>query len=317
MVSWLAERSVDAVAAALEKVCPELVGPPIELHDMWVETGNPLWARSSAFVGDAWVVKFAWSEPAAIKLEREIHTLLAVATSDRPPPVRRVSAWSSDPVLMVSPFVPGSPVLGNAIARSSAAQVHHLGGELANMLAAFHDPATHGAIERSGVRLPPPTPQATTAELRARLSPMLDAPRRACVEGWCDWVDGALAAHEPEPVILHGDFHGYNLVVDESQQVQAVLDLEEASLGDYHYDFRYLPAQEPTLGLLLATVESYERLTKRRVSLDRVMAWHVRTVLGDALWRTEAEVALPGGGTPASWIDELDARMTELPLGKA
>lgn len=316
MVSWLGERSLDAVAAALGRVCPELVGRPLELHDMWVETGNPLWARSSAFVGDAWVVKFAWSEPAAIKLEREIHTLLALATSERPPPVRRVHAWSSDPVLMVSPFVPGSPVLGNAIAQSSAAQVRHLGDELASVLAAFHHPATRDAIERSGVQLPPPTPQATTAELRARLCPMLDSPRRARVDAWCDWVDGALAANEPDAVVLHGDFHGYNLVVDESQQVRAVLDLEEASRGDYHYDFRYLPAQEPTLGLLRATVASYERLTKRRVSLDRVMAWHVRTVHGDALWRTEADVALPGGGTPASWIDELAARMTALDLAR-
>ena len=87
-------------------------------------------------------------------------------------------------------------------------------------------------------------------------------------------------------------------------------------MGDYHYDLRYLPAQAPTLGLLLAAAASYERLTKREVALDRVMAWHVRTVLGDALWRTEAKVALPGGGTPASWIDELDARMTALDLEK-
>ena len=27
------------------------------------------------------------------------------------------------------------------------------------------------------------------------------------------------------------------------------------------------------------------------------MAWHVLTSLGDAMWRTEAGVALPGGGT--------------------
>ena len=281
---------------------------------MWVETGNPLWARSSAFVGAAWVVKFAWSESAAIKLAREIHTLLALATSARPPPVRRVHAWSSDPVLMVSPFVAGSPVLGNALARSSAAQVHHLGDELAKVLAAFHDQATRDAIERSRVQLRRPTPQATTDELRSRFAPTLDARRRALVEGWCDWVDGALAANEPEPTVLHGDFHGYNLVVDEAQRVRVVLDLEEASIGDYHYDFRYLPAQAPTLELLRATVASYERLTNRRVGLDRVMAWHVRTVLGDALWRTEADVALPGGGTPTSWIDELAARMTALDL---
>lgn len=66
--------------------------------------------------------------------------------------------------------------------------------------------------------------------------------------------------------------------------------------------------------MLRSTVASYEHLTKRHVALDRVMAWHVRTVLGDALWRTEANVSLPGGGTPATWIDELEARMTALNL---
>ena len=78
MVTWLAERSVDTVRAALTQLCPELGDLPIVLHEMWVETGNPLWARSSAFVGGAWVVKFAWTEPAAIKLEREIRTLRAL-----------------------------------------------------------------------------------------------------------------------------------------------------------------------------------------------------------------------------------------------
>ena len=40
------------------------------------------------------------------------------------------------------------------------------------------------------------------------------------------------------------------------------------------------------------------------------MAWHIRTVLGDALWRTEAGVPLPGkGGTAGTWVDELDDRM--------
>ena len=312
MVTWLAERSVDAVRATLAQLCPELDDLSIGLHDMWVETGNPLWARSSAFVGDAWVVKFAWSEPAAIKLEREIRTLLALATSERPLPVRRVHAWSSDPVLMVSPFVPGSPVLGDAIAQSSAAQVHDLGDELARVLAAFHDPTSLDVIRRSSVQLPAPTPQARTYDLRSRLCPVLDSRRRALVGRWCDWADGALTAISPSAALLHGDFHGYNLVVDDSMTVQVVLDLEEASIGDFHYDFRYLPAQEPTLRLFRATVASYERLAGRHVALDRVMAWHLRTVLGDALWRTEANVALPGGGTPEKWIDELDARMTTL-----
>jgi hypothetical protein len=51
--------------------------------------------------------------------------------------------------------------------------------------------------------------------------------------------------------------------------------------------------------------------------LPRVMAWHVRTVLGDALWRTEAAVGLPGGGTKEAWVDELEERFTELGLARS
>jgi aminoglycoside phosphotransferase (APT) family kinase protein len=319
MRTWLAERSIPAVREALAEVCPDLAALPIALHDSWVETGNPLWARSSAFMDNKWVVKFAWTEDAAAKLEREIQTLRALATSTHPPPVRRVHAWSWDPVLLVSPFVPGTPLTGQTIEQYSPTQKQRLAHELAEVLAAFHDPATHDAALRSHVQLPPPTPQAHTTEIRDGLCPMLDLRRRAIVRDWCDWTDQMLAT-AAEAVILHGDFHGYNLITDQDQVVRVVLDLEEASYGDYHYDFRYLPAQEPTLELFLATVASYERLTGRHVDRARVMAWHVRTVLGDALWRTEANVELPGGGTTAEWVDQLDENLkavTSTPRGKS
>jgi hypothetical protein len=41
------------------------------------------------------------------------------------------------------------------------------------------------------------------------------------------------------------------------------------------------------------------------------MAWHTLTHLGDALWRTEHDVDLPGGGTPASWVDDLADRLRQ------
>jgi hypothetical protein len=136
--------------------------------------------------------------------------------------------------------------------------------------------------------------------------------RSDVVTRWFDWVDDVLGPSVSEPVVLHGDFHGYNVVVDRTATVKAVLDFEEASVGDHHYDFRYLPAQAPTLDLFLATVDAYELIAERAVAVDRVMGWHIRTVLGDALWRTGARVALPGGGTPQQWIDELELRMTAL-----
>jgi ribosomal-protein-alanine N-acetyltransferase len=313
MSGALTERSVEAVRAALAAVVPELADLPIVLDDMWTDAGNPLWARSSAFVGDAWVVKFAWTPPAADRLFREGRVSQALGRARSDVPVRRVERLTEDPVLLVSPFVPGHPVTGDEIARAAPGEVQRLGAMLAAVLAAFHDPAAQAAIEAADLRLPIPSPQAGTSELRERLVPRLDPRRRALVDVWCVFTDDVLSI-AAESVVLHGDFHGYNVVVDDRQHVRVVLDLEEASYGDYHYDFRYLPAQAPTLDLFRAAVAEYERLTARVIDLRRVMAWHVRTVLGDALWRTAAGVPLPGGGTTEQWIDELAGRFEQLGL---
>jgi aminoglycoside phosphotransferase (APT) family kinase protein len=214
-------------------------------------------------------------------------------------------------VFFVSPFVPGEPVTGEEIARSSASDNRRLARSLAEVLVAMHHPDTLAAVVRAGVQLPAPVPQATTTGLQARLCPMLDRDRRALVQRWCDWIDGVLTA-PADAVVLHGDFHGYNVVVDHAQRVRTVLDLEEAARGDRHYDFRYLPAQEATLDLFLATAAEYERLAGVPVDVARVMAWHVRSALGDALWRTEAGIALPGGGTKEEWIAQIGARFSQL-----
>jgi aminoglycoside phosphotransferase (APT) family kinase protein len=114
---------------------------------------------------------------------------------------------------------------------------------------------------------------------------------------------------------LHGDFYRENLVFDSGfSRVRAVLDLEAAGFGDPNFDFRYLPGQAPTLGLFLDTTDAYERLSREKLDRRRIGAWHVLTVLGDALWRTEAGVELPGGGTPAEWVDQLDERLASLGL---
>lgn len=312
MTGWLADRSAAEVSRAVAGLCPDVAGLPVVLHDAWIEQGNPLWDRSSAFIGNDWVVKFAWSQPAAVKLEREINLLLALAASEDPPPVREVHAWSSDPVLLVSPFVVGSPVIGDAVAELDLNGLRHLAQGLARVLALFHRPEMLAAVVRAGVSLPTPTPQADVSELRARLVPRLDERRRSLVLAWCDWVEQVQGVPGPESVFLHGDFHGYNVVVDAAQTVKVVLDLEEAAVGDYHYDLRYLPAQAPTLELFRVTVVAYEQLTGRSVALERVMAWHIRTVLGDALWHTEAKVELPFGGTPERWVDELATRLADL-----
>jgi hypothetical protein len=59
-------------------------------------------------------------------------------------------------------------------------------------------------------------------------------------------------------------------------------------------------------------VAHYEMLTSTKLDVDRIMAWHLRTVLGDALWRAGAGIPLPDKRTPVQWVDDLTARFTAL-----
>ncbi|MFK0292926.1 hypothetical protein ACIQU6_20965 [Streptomyces sp. NPDC090442] len=47
---------------------------------------------------------------------------------------------------------------------------------------------------------------------------------------------------------------------------------------------------------------------------ERVVAWHLRIALGDALWRSEAGIPLPDRRTPSQWVDGLSARFTALDI---
>jgi hypothetical protein len=68
----------------------------------------------------------------------------------------------------------------------------------------------------------------------------------------------------------------------------------------------------PGVELLTAVMRHYQQITGRHLSADRVMAWHLRTALGDALWRSEAGIPLADHRTPPEWVDDLAARFTML-----
>ncbi|HYV77470.1 MAG TPA: hypothetical protein VE979_05045, partial [Streptosporangiaceae bacterium] len=72
------------------------------------------------------------------------------------------------------------------------------------------------------------------------------------------------------------------------------------------------PDMGPGVELLTAVIRHYEQITGRHLSTDRVMAWHLRTVLGDALWRSEAGIPLTDHRTPPERVDDLAARFTML-----
>jgi aminoglycoside phosphotransferase (APT) family kinase protein len=314
-VRWLAECSADALRDALRAVAPELSRLSFTVREPVPATkADPLYWSSSAVLGERFIAKFAWSRPAAIRLAHEIGTLIALGSIGlgREPSVPflpEVVASSADPLLLVTRIVPGASLfdVADSIDRDRAGQ------QLARFLAALQQPAmlerAEAAIGRlSGPMLPP----LTTRVLRDRLGRWIRPDQHRSILRWCDWADEVLASPGPA-VLVHGDLHGDNQVWDRGE-LRLVVDFETVGAAEAEYDLRTFPGPGlgPGVELLTAVLRHYQRITGRQLSLDRVMAWHLRTALGDALWRSEAGIPLADHRTPAAWVDDLAARFSAL-----
>ena len=312
-LTWLPDRSIESLRNALIRVAPDLSRGDILLSP-WIELSNPLWQGGSAIVDGDLVAKFAWSEPAAQRVWHEAQILKILGSHSTPLRTPKLVVTSLDPALLVTERVAGAPLTFDQVGKYDAASLERTASELAHFLAELHRPDVFEEIVRGVGQLATPTPQATTQAIRQRLSPWIRSDQIALVSEWCNWADYVLEEPRRE-VFAHGDFHGHNQIWDaEEGELRAVVDFGESGPVDAEFDFRYLPSQGPTVDLLVATCAKYVEYSGTAIDLARIMAWNIRTVLGDALWRSEAGVPLPDGGTPAEWVDGLGSRLAQLDL---
>lgn len=293
--------------------CPTLAELPLRVNERHAQS-NPLYWSSHAVVDGRFIVKFAWSELRAELLWREGVVLERLVAHCPSLPVPAPVVLHQAPALLATGLVDGVPLSRDWVATLTAAGTTAVADELGDFLARLH--GIDAGVVLAGLQAVAPTPQADTGALRGGFLGMVDGDRGATVLQWCDWVDAVLGApSDVSDVLVHGDLHGYNQVWDRaSSTLLAVVDFEGCGLGDPHFDLRYLPSNAPTIDLTLAVLDAYERCAGRRLAVERVMAWHVLTALGDALWRSRAGVELPGGGTPATYVDELVSRFDALGL---
>jgi aminoglycoside phosphotransferase (APT) family kinase protein len=313
VLTWLANGSESSLRHALKLVAPELADTGLSMSAT-PKVDDERWWASSAAIDSRLVVKFAWSEPAAEALWSEGQILGTLADLTPPLRVPRVALASSDPVLVLTEKVTGEPLTYDYVGQTNSDGIKYIATELASFLAELHRPEVLESVTAVLGVVQVPEPQATTATLRERMAPWIRPEQFDLVLRWCDWTDAILRS-PAEAVLVHGDLHGHNELWDfEHGVLTAVIDFGDAGACDPEYDFRYLPSQGPVIDFFTSVVIAYEQLTSRRIDVHRVMAWHMRSVLGDALWRSEASVALPGGGTPATWVDELHGRLQALRL---
>jgi aminoglycoside phosphotransferase (APT) family kinase protein len=306
---WLPDPSESSVRRAVMAAVPELARSRIEVASD-ISISNPEWASATAVVDGSFVVKFAWSEPAARRVRREASILGTLARVCPELRVPRLMGTTDNPVAFVTRLVAGEPLAFHDVQGLDEGERAAVATQLASFLATLHDTRLLHVVRERVPVLETPQPQGTTQAIRQRLPRFLDQRRVELVLSWCDWVDEILRTPSPELVLVHGDLHGFNQVWDPGTwTLRLVADFEVAGPSDPEYDLRYFPALEPTLGLLDAMREHYKRLTDRALDMKRVLAWHIRTALGDALWRSEANVALPGGSTPASYVDDIGLKL--------
>ena len=255
-------------------------------------------------------MKFAWSRPAALRLAHEIGVLAALARGTGVPFLPEVVASSTNPTLLITRRVPGASLFEVAgwIDPDRAAR------QLARFLAVLHHPGTRQRVEAAVGKLTGPVlPPATTATLRERLGTWIRPDQRRTVIQWWRRVDAVLASPGPA-VLVHGDLHGDNQVWDHDE-LRLVVDLATVGAAEPEYELRALPGPGlgPGLELLTSVMRHYQQVTGRRLSAERIMAWHLRPALDDALWRSEAGIPLTDHRTPPQWVDDLAARFS--PLG--
>jgi aminoglycoside phosphotransferase (APT) family kinase protein len=308
-MKWLAECSAAALGEAVRVVAPELSGYPIAVDEPRAGA-DPVYHSSSAVIGDRFIAKFAWSRPAALRIAREIGVLLALGREPAVPFLPEVVASSTDPLLMITRIVPGKSLfeVAGSIDRDRA------GLQLASFMAALHDPAARERAEDAVGRLSgPELPPATTMTLRDRLGRWIRPDQWGTVMRWCDWADAVLTAPAQPAVLVHGDLHGDNQVWN-GGELRLVVDFETIGAAEPEYELRTYPgpALGPGVELLTAVVRHYEQISGRPVSISRVMAWHLRQVFNDVLWRSEAGLPMADGRTPPQWVEDLAARFGAL-----
>ena len=308
-LTWLDEPTVDALRAALRMVAPDLAEATIVPRGL-EPNDDPLYCTASAVVDGRFVVKFAWARPAALRICRQAQILDALRTASPRLPLPEVTAVSRDPAMLVLRWVPAMPFF-EVRHRIGVAERDRVARDLATVLAELHDPGVLRAVVGTVGPLPEPTAHATTDTLRDRFGVLVRPDQRDQVLSWCDWADTVLAA-EGRSVLVHGDFHGDNHLWDqETLRLRLIIDLDTVGTGEPEFDLRCLPG-DCGIELFTATVAHYEKLTGTKLDVDRIMAWHLRTVLGDALWRAEAGIPLPDKRTPVQWVDDLTARFAAL-----
>ena len=251
-------------------------------------------------------MKFAWSGPAALRLAREIGVLTALRAAGGPVPARGRRQQHGPPAPDHQARAGHLPVRGRRLDRPGP------GRQAARLFPGGPAPsggarACRGRLGKLPARSPPPRPSpCATGSGRG--------PGRISAGGPALVRLGRRRAGLPAPAVLvHGDLHGDNQVWD-GDELRLVVDFETIGAAEPEYDLRTFPGPGTGPGRRAADRHHAPLPADHRApAVPRPGdGRHLRTALGDALWRSEAGIPLADHRTPPQWVDDLAVRFSAL-----
>lgn len=234
-------------------------GRPVDLADAELLVG---WENAVIKTGDGWIYRFPRLDRAEYERELVILKRLAGKLPVRTPDVvwtGRLNAFAAYRT------IDGAAADCEALRRAPNEVRRATARSLADFLVAMH--GSLDETERAELGIGTQDPQAIVAELEEAL-PTLPPPTRDRLRALlAAYQQTELAAPESRPVVLHGDFHFGNLVLDQPTGVVAgVWDFSCVEYGNPASDLRYLIRDRAELGEPIA--DSYAELSGRTLDLD-------------------------------------------------
>jgi hypothetical protein len=175
-LGWLSEYSEPALRRALRSTGAELDRLPIELTGT-NDLSRPTWASGSARIDGAFVAKFAFSEPTAVRVWHEARVLELLGEQPKFD-VPELVAASPNPAFLATRIVEdGVPLSYELVSASIPERIDLLSIELARFLANLHAPPDPRARARAA-RRPAPHPGARATGNHRRAADTVHA------DGW-------------------------------------------------------------------------------------------------------------------------------------
>lgn len=203
------------------------------------------------------VYRYPRHAAAAAKLEDEVAVLNAV--HQQAWPIKLPVMYEHTPTYTSYEYIPGQVLTKDILDSFTEDDITRVGGQLGSFLSQLHR-MDHTAVDQKATKH-------TTTLLEYYTDRIASAGGKPMHKAAVTALGGLSVTNTPE-VVVHGDLHGLNMVIDPvTRNLTGVIDLSEMEIGDPHQDFRKLFMADPRL--LQPAIDNYDQ----PIDADRARTW--------------------------------------------